>query len=471
MKGFRAILFLLCAFIPHSALASDLVISNNAIIVGMGDSQDSDDSAPSTGYMRQEYIHSYFALNYPQLNLKYYDFGRSGGTMDDRLTNMVHPDALPCWGFQSNNFQHIGISFSTDNGNLTSNGMYLAQSNFVLAPGMMSDGDATLVAQTGWAATHPVQWIVAGSDPAATADGGDIGGAQSQRARDAGCTNAGINFGVTGISLFYPLVAGWTNDAATNSANNVGVFAGTSKFGHIEAPGQVNMAIAFLQQITTDTNISTCTVDFNNAIEAATNHCVISSISRTGNTLTFNRLDDRLPMAWDISDTDPTNAGQRAFTIIPSQADAFRFTLQITNLPAGNYKVQIDGVTVADSLSSAMLSSGWNMFTNTVGPYWNQRFEVLGRIRDLAHVDRVTRVPGSAGDGVGEVSLGSTAFSKWTSGFRGDDLIAQMDSKVGQLQTNFDAIHAAAQPTNHIFSITLNNTANAAIATGGTVHF
>lgn len=459
MKRLVSILVVLATF---SASAADLVISNNAIIVGFGDSQDADGSgAPSTGYMRQAYIHSYFALNYPQYTLSIYDFGRSGGTMDDRLTNMVHPDGLPCWGFQSNDFQHIGISFCTDNANLTSNQMLLAQSNMCLAPPIMSDGMFPLVTETGWAATHPVQWIVAGSDPAANSDGGDGGGAQSQRTRDAGCTNAGINFGVLGISLFYPLVAGWTNDAATNGANNVGVFAGTSKLGHIEAPGQLNMAIAFLQGITTDTNISTCMIDWNATI-VATNHCVLSGASRTGNVLTFNRLDDRLPMAWDISNTDPTNNATPAFALIPSQADAFRFTLQITNLPAGHFRVQIDGVTAADNLSDTILASGWNMFTNTVGPYWNQRYEVLGRIRDFQYVDRQTRVPGSAGDDTGEVSLGSLAFSKWTSGFKGDALIAQMNDKIAHLHTNtvssFAAIHAAAQPTNHTFQIVQNGT-------------
>jgi len=457
MKYFSAILFLLFAL--HGR-AADFAISNNAIICSFGDSQDADSSgAPSTGYMRMAYIHSYFALNYPQYNLCIYDFGRSGGTMDDRLTNSLQLAGLASWGYQSNSFQHIGISFCTDNANLTSNQMYLAQSNLCLAPGIMSDGTFPLVTQTGWAATHPVQWIVAGSDPAANVDAGDAGGATSQRTRDAGCTNAGLNFGVLGLSLFYPLVSAWTNDAALTSANTVGIFAGTSKEGHIEAPGQLNMAIAFLQGITTDTNISSCTMDFNGAVAAATNHCVISSVNRTGNTLSFNRLDDRLPMAWDISNTDPTNNALPAFALIPSEAEAFRFTLQITNLPAGHYRVQIDGVTVADNLPSTALAAGWNMFTNTVGPYWNQRYEVLGRIRDFEYVDRQTRVPGSASDDIGEVSLGSQEFSHWSSGVRGDALIAAMNDKIAHLHTNsvssFAAIHAAAQPTNHTFTVTL----------------
>jgi hypothetical protein len=456
MKYLAAIVLWL---IPLTGSTADLVISNNAIICGFGDSQDADTSgAPSTGYMRQHYIHSYFALNYPQYTIPFYDVGRSGGTMDDRLTNILEKVGLPCWGFQSNNFQHIGISFSTDNADLSSNLMYLAQSNMCLAPGLMSDGAFPLTTQTGWAATHPVQWIVAGSDPEVSVSGGDVHEPISQRDRDAGCTNAGINFGAAGVTLYYPLEQGWTNDAGQTGGNTVGIFAGTSKAGHIEAPGQLNMAIAFLQQITTDTNISTCTIDWNTTV-VATNHCVLSGASQAANILTFNRLDDRLPMAWDISSTDPTNNATPAFTLVPSQADAFRFTLQITNLPPGSYRVRIDGVTVADNLPSAALANGWNMFTNTVGPYWNQRYEVLGRIRDFAYVDRQTRVPGSAGDDTGEVSMGSQANAHWLDGVRGDALIAIMNDKVAHLQTNttfsIASIHAAAQPTNHTFTITL----------------
>jgi hypothetical protein len=328
----------------------------------------------------------------------------------------------------------------------------------------MSDGAFPLVTQSGWAATHPVQWVVAGSDPAVVALGGDAGGAQSQRTRDAGCTNAGLNFGVLGISLFYPLVGAWTNDAVQTGGNTVGVFAGTSKFGHIGAPGQLNMAIAFAQGFTTDTNISTCIIDFNSALVASTNHCVISGLTKTGNTITGNRLDDRLPMAFDISTTDPTNAGQLAFTLIPSQADAFIFNFKLTNCPTGNYNISVDGVLIGQNIPSTVLTSanGWNMFTNTVGPYWNQRSEVLGRIRDFQHVDRQTRVPGSAGDGIGEVSLGSQEFSQWTSGVRGDALIAALNDKVAHLHTNttysLAAIHAAAQPTNHTFQIVQTGT-------------
>ncbi len=460
MKHWLSILILFAALcFPRSALAFDLVISNNAIICGFGDSEDTDGSAPSTGFHRMAYLHSYFVLNYPQFHLNFYDFGRSGGTMDDRLTNSIHPNGLACWGFQSNDFQHLGISWCTSNGNLDSNQMYLAQSNVIHTPVIMSDGAAALNTQTGWAATHPVQWIIAGSTPSVVLDSGDSGGTASPRNQDAGCTNVGNILGTIGIGLFNPLVPSWTNDVTVNQGNTVGFFKGSAKEGHIAAPGQLNETIVFLQQITTDTNISTCVVDFNSAIHTVTNHCVISGETRTGKTLTFNRLDDRLPMAYDISSSDPTNNAVLAFSLIPSQADAFLFTIKLTNCPVGFYNVFIDGVLVTNSIPSSVLTSvnGWNMFTCTTGPYWNQRTEVLGRIRDFEGVDRVTRVPVFPTYGLND--YGSQAFSKWSSGFKGDDTIAQLNDVVAGLHTNSfasaDQIHAAAQPTIHTFSITL----------------
>ena len=253
-----------------------------------------------------------------------------------------------------------------------------------------------------------------------------------------------------GIDAWNTLAQAWTNDFNANGGTNV---QWLPRGGHFASGGALSWAMAFMKGFTADTNVSTCTVNWSGSI-AATNHCVLSGVSKSGNTLTFNRLDDRLPMAWDVPDGTITNDATAAFNLIPSDANYFQFTLQITNLPAGNYIVKIDNMTVA-VLPQAVLAAGWNMFTNYAGPYWAQRQEVLGRIRDLEHVDRVTLIPGSAGDGVGLSYLGSNLQNNWVSGHRGDQLIADGNAFVSRVQTNFTAIHAAAQPTNHTFTVTL----------------
>ena len=425
--------------------AADLVVNNNAIINIFGDSMLVDSAAPSVGYRFPDFLESYFQLNYPKANIHVYNLGRSGGTMDDMLTNNIQKTGLALWGYQFNNFQHIGIAVSTDNGGLTSNQMYLSQSNVFQAPALMSDGTPNMVAHSGWSASHPVQWIGLGYIP----EGGN--GSPVEQARNDAGTNAGWTLGLMGVDWWHSLAPSWTNDFNKNG----GLSVGWQKGGHPGAGGQLAMTFAFLKQITTDTNISTAVVDWNSAAPVSTNHCVISSVSRNGNVLTFNRRDDRLPFAWDTPNPmyGVTNDCSQAFVLDPSYADFFKFTMGIANLPAGNYAVLIDGVLVA-VLPDTVLSAGWNMFTNTAGPYWAQRTEVLGRIRDKEHVDRYTRVPGSAGDQQGMVSYGSYASSYWTnSAFRGDTLINLLSNRVANVMT-YDALTAAAaQPTNHTFTI------------------
>lgn len=432
--------------------AADLVVSNNAIIVLFGDSLFVDSQAPSVGYRFPDFLESYFQLNYPKSSIHIFNLGRSGGTMDDRLTNGIQRNGLALWGYQFNNYQHIGISSSTDNGALSSNQMYLAQSNVFLAPALMSDGGSNLVAHTGWAATHPVQWIGLGEIPAgATGSPATAQGVSEEDLNNAG-TNAGWTLGIRGVDWWHPLVKGFTNDIATNG----GLSAGWQKNGHPGGGAELGMTLAFLKGITTDTNISTAVVDWNSAAPVSTNHCVISSVSRNGNVLAFNRLDDRLPFAWDINPLmGVTNDCMQAFVMEPTFADLFKFTIGVANLPPGLYSVIIDGQ-LAGVVPDTVLSSanGWNMFTNITGPYWAQRTEVLGRIRDKEHVDRYTRLPGSASDAMGMISYGSYANVYWsTNSNRGDALINVLSNRVANLMS-LDALTAqAAQPTNHTFTI------------------
>jgi hypothetical protein len=452
MKRLASILLCLACLRMHAA---DLVLSNNAIICVFGDSWMVGGSPPDnmiSGYRFPDYVWSYFVLNNPTNNLSFYNLSRSGGTMDEMLTNRLQQDGLAAWDYASNNFQHIGIACMTDNGDLNSNQMYLSLSNAFQAPGIMSDGSATLNVQTGQAATHPVRWIGLG-EPPHTGAGPDT----QQGARNDAATNAGWVLGIRGVDSFNILSPSWFADFTANGGTNVQLFA-SPLLNHFASGGGLSWAFAFLKSITSDTNISTCVIDFNSAIGAATNHCVISSVSRSGNTLTFNRIDDRLPPAWDVPDGTITNDATTAFNLNPSDATYFHFDLQITNLPTGNYDVTIDGQRVA-TVSSGTFSAGWNMITNYAGPYWAQRKEVLGRIRDVEYVNRNTLVPGSAGDALGEISYVSFAGSHWIAGLRGDALIASMHTNISFLTTNasfsFAAIKAAAQPTNHTFTVKL----------------
>ena len=131
--------------------------------------------------------------------------------------------------------------------------------------------------------------------------------------------NAGWTLEFRGVDWWYSLAQGFTNDFI----NNAGLSAGWLKGGHPGAGAQLAMTLAFIKQITTDTNISTATVDWNSSTPVATNHCVISGISRNGNVLTFTRHDDRLPFAWDPLNPlmGRTNDCNQAFVLNPNDAE------------------------------------------------------------------------------------------------------------------------------------------------------
>jgi hypothetical protein len=460
------ILLLLGAF---TASAADLVFSNNAIICDFGDSFQQSDAAAGmvTGYRYPDYLESYFALNYPGANIHFYNFSRAGQNMGGMETNELEV-ALPLWAYQFNQYQHVGFIQPTDNGSLTSNQMFLVMSNMFQFPKILFDAVLTGITQTGWGSTNTFQWVTIGDPPGAAADGGAVG-TQSVMARNAGSTNAGFLLGWRGIDAYNVMSNSWVTDYNANGGTNVQMVF-PSGVEHWLAAGGLSWALhSTLPGITTDTNIALCTVDWNGSI-VSTNHCVVSSAGQSANRLTFTRHDDRLPMAFDVPDGTITNDARPCFALNPSDANFFHFDLKLTNLPAGNYLVEIDGQNVA-TLSDTVLAAGWNMFTNYAGPYWAQRKEVLGRIRDKNHCDRVSLVPQTVNH------HGMFSYFADTIGHTetGDALItSSLTNNVADILALDALTAAAAVPTNHVFVITRVvtpiGTMNSTTATMGTVH-
>ena len=458
MKRISIILFLLCAFnLAHPVWAYDLVIQENTVFCIFGDSfmRDGNNTSPQTGGMFPYYAMADFYLENPdKTNVAIYVYARSGGTMNDFITLSAQL-GVPSWGFKSNNFPLLGMAQATENGGSTSNQMFLLATNLFAAPLLTTNGTA-MTNEGGWSATPIIGWIGLGNPPGNSSDGNT-----AHQAQDYGMTNAAGLLGFRGIDVWTDLRTSWSNETVLRGGTNAFVTSG-AKINHLRAPGEFAWFMSYRRNISSDTNISTCTVDWNGSV-VATNHCVVSSASASGGTLTFTRHDYRLPPAFDAPGTDSTGAVitndcTPAWTLIrPEDANYLHFDLTITNLPAGNYDVTIDGVLCAHNLPDTTLAAGWNMFTNTVGPYWLQRLEVLGRSREMGYLNRSTLIEGNSGDGIGFPGLCSFVGSVWPAN-HGDTLIAAMNDKIAHLQTNstasFAAIRAAAQQTNHTFTIT-----------------
>jgi len=469
MKHLFSIMVLLAAFVLNSA--AQLVLPDNSTVAIFGDSffHDGDSTSPQTGCMFPDYLMSAYYLGNPDAtNIAIYNFGRSGGNMADQ-TYAVASLAMPAWAFNAftGNFHgtNWGLSQTTENGGMVSNAFWLAASNMFQAPLVMTNATTGLNTNNGgWCGSNVVAWRAIG-EPGTGADSGNA-------ANDFGRNNAGTNasglYGIGGVDCYSDSLFWWSNSYALNPS--VLYITNVNKNGHLKPAAQLSWTISYLKMSTTDTNVAACTLDWNGTV-VATNHCVVLSPGQSANTLTFTQHCYRLPLAWDYPGTDPsgatiTNDASDAYTRVnTNQANLFHFDIQVTNIPAGNYDVKIDGTLVAHNLTNTVLAAGWNMFTNTVGPYWQQRLEVLGRCRDIEYANRGTLVVGASGDGIGFAGYASQQSATYPA-HQGDDLVTNVLPASGKsaltyiwgLQTNstrsFAAIRTAAIQTNHTITIT-----------------
>jgi hypothetical protein len=104
---------------------------------------------------------------------------------------------------------------------------------------------------------------------------------------------------------------------------------------------------------------------------AVAEHCAISNVKIADSGLSFDRLDEALPMPVDAR-------AETALKIAPVLADLSRYELRITGLAPGNYEVKIDGESVA-RVSRDKLAEGLNL-SDLPGPVTKQCRTVLSLV-------------------------------------------------------------------------------------------
>jgi hypothetical protein len=85
----------------------------------------------------------------------------------------------------------------------------------------------------------------------------------------------------------------------------------------------------------------------------ATEQCWVRNLNAGEGTVSFDRLDDALPMPID-------SRAEPALKLAPILEDLSRYDVRISGLAAGTYQVKIDGES-AGEVSSAELAKGWNL--------------------------------------------------------------------------------------------------------------
>jgi hypothetical protein len=395
-------------------------------------------------------IDCYVYCMYPQFTNHLWSWSHSGSNLEEDYEDDEAARTMPFFHSVDTNLVAWDIFMAgDDNGGYTSNQIVQWSTNIMAGPLLV--WNPTNAAATNEGITFPtVINLPIGGPPEDSATGGGL----AQIARNDAATNlAGVN-GLVMVDMWHDM---WTNGVESDVTGSrlFGFFPGNHPF----PAGYLCMALKTLIALGAETNIGSCVIDFNAATVRSTNHEVISGLQLTGNTLSWTVHYDRMPGAWDVPDGTITNDCRNAFVLMPQLGNAFQWTIQVTNLPAGFYSVAIDGAPVV-SLTGAQLTAGWNMFTNYTGPLWNQRKAILAAKRDQEGNNHVTLMNAhTAGDlGVGgnrDLINYYSAATTYPGSFIGTNYTTAMAPVVAGMKALDVLIHNAAQQTNHTCSVTL----------------
>lgn len=479
VKRLALILFssVLLAATPSVRASYTLNVTDNFTLCLNGDSnlRDGDIDTSSTAdqvgcLVADEIAAGIDILNPFKTNVNTWNLGSSGSLMTGQATviadqnyaiyahNLFH-------GYNTNDIRNVGFELATANGVETSNQMFLSLSNNLLALATTTNSVGN-TNEGGSSASNHVDWVTFMEHAPINANGGGTA-AQSDFDRMTGATNAGATFGAGFINCFDRTLQPITNYYNAGDNPPLEIQSG-AKAGHDRALGSHIFADSIWMEILgTDTNIFNVTVDYNAASIVTTNHSVITSISKSGNALTFQVTFLRMSPGFDVSGTVDwlgnvtTNDASYFTQVWPAAGNFFQETFAAQNLPAGNWKLLENGTLIKQFTMASPGTWTWNMATNYLGPRWQQKAEVLARARDIENADRVTHLVSS---GAGLPRMGSLAAAQFPT-HHGDDLVTNvngsagvsMDQVISGIKTNatksFKAMSAAAYPTNYTYQI------------------
>lgn len=450
MKRLLVSIVLVIALLLTTHARADIVITNDTMVTTWSDSF----ARGQYGQRQNFFLGSYFINYYPHYFISYRDHSRSGGSNLEMLTNREPMYGIPDAGASYGKTNCLNIFYVSDNGSPGMDGSYDSNSIYGFFKDLLQFPTNTYtrfgVLTNDWSQPNPqslYRSIVIGDIPYNAADG-------DPAARDFsyGGRSAAIEDGV-------PFVDSWSNllNVVTNAyVNGPNLWFNAPAFDHPANELQLMWTLTTLRSLGVDTNTYTAVLDYNAATVSCTNHCTVTGVSRGGNNFAFTFRADRMAPGFYVPDDVITNDCRGAFRLMPGLGNQFCEILRITNLPAGNYGLSIDGSNVA-TLTSAQLAGGWNMFTNYHGAFWAQKEEILGLMCDMLDVSRAdASTDAHPGVNVLIQNYESWATARWPTNDSGvDGYIALMSDREKELEAEDVLIHAAAQQTNHTFTLTL----------------
>ena len=227
------------------------------------------------------------------------------------------------------------------------------------------------------------------------------------------------------VDQFDPYMAIMMREHPTNPAVRIG--GGDAV--HPGPTGHTLMAWIILKGLGAPALVSRVEIASDSQTVTGTQGCRVENLQTTNGILSFDRLDEALPMP-----IDPR--AETALKLAPLLDDLDRYELQVTGLAAGDYEVSIDGEVVA-KVGADTLANGYNMAT-TIGPITKQSKAVMDLVFEKNNLfykrwrNAVRTVYGSADETVRNAEVVNL-----------DHQIAEAEAK----------INAVRQPISHHFEL------------------
>lgn len=166
------------------------------------------------------------------------------------------------------------------------------------------------------------------------------------------------------VDQFDPYMAVLLRERAANPPT----FVGGGNAVHPGPIGHTVMAWAILKGLGATPVVSSAEIDAAGKKVVAAEGCKVSHVKWANRALSFDRLDEALPMPID-------ERAEPALKLAPVLQDLDQLELKVTGMPAGTYEVKIDGEP-AGKISSEELARGWN-FADAGGPITAQARKLL----------------------------------------------------------------------------------------------
>jgi lysophospholipase L1-like esterase len=187
---------------------------------------------------------------------------------------------------------------------------------------------------------------------------------QSLRKFSDGLKDVAAKASVTFGDQFDPYMAIMLRERAANPK----VVIGGGDAVHPGPIGHMIMAWAILKELGASALVSRAEIDGAAKTVVAVGACRIENLKFADEGISFDRLDDALPMP-----IDP--AAEPVLKLAPILAELNRYDLMITGLAAGAYQLTIDGESVGKA-TAEQLGKGWNLAAEA-GPITKQTQELL----------------------------------------------------------------------------------------------